>query len=349
MPGGRPGNRNAGIRDVARAAGVSITTVSHALNDKAGVSDATRQRVREVADRLGYRPDPRGRHLASGRTGLVALTLSVPTGVRTPVAEFAHNSAVIEGAAAASTARELALVIVPPGGGVIWQRLPLDGAIVVDPSPGDPAMHELAKARVPVVTIGRIVGDDPGLAWTDLVDNDYVEGTQLVIRHLAERGAGRIGILGAGGGESYARDSLEAYGSWCAEAGQEPWVHLIEDIDWSDIGASVERSVAAALDRPDRPDAIHCLDEVMAQALLRSCAARGVRVPDDLLVTSVSDRGGAEDSTPPLTTLELHPRELGATAADVLADLLAGLPPPAAPVFVETMVVARGSTDRRDL
>src|SRR4249919_791376 len=97
-----PGGRSVGIRDVARAAGVSITTVSHALNDKPGVSEGTRRRVREVADQLGYRPDPRGRHLASGRTGLVALTVSVPTGVRTPVAEFAHNAAVIEGAAGAS-------------------------------------------------------------------------------------------------------------------------------------------------------------------------------------------------------------------------------------------------------
>jgi DNA-binding LacI/PurR family transcriptional regulator len=339
-----PEGRSVGIRDVARAAGVSITTVSHALNDKAGVSDATRRRVREVADHLGYRPDPRGRHLSSGRTGLVALTVSVPTGVRTPVAEFAHNSAVIEGAAAASTRRELALVIVPSGGGVIWQRLPLDGAIVVDPSPGDPAMHELARARVPVVTIGRITEADPGLAWTDYVDNDYVEGTLSVLHHLRARGARRIGVLGAGGQESYAQDSLEAYRTWCVEAGQEPWTHLIENMDWTDVRSTVGREVAAALDRSDRPDAFHCLDEVMALALLRACGHRGVRVPEDLLVSSISDRGRAEDASPSLTTLELHPRELGETAAGVLADLLAGLPPPVAPVFVETTVVPRGST-----
>ena len=342
-----PGGRSVGIRDVARAAGVSITTVSHALNDKPGVSEGTRMRVREVADELGYRPDPRGRHLASGRTGLVALTVSVPTGVRTPVAEFAHNAAVTEGAAGASTRRELALVIVPSGGGVIWQRLPLDGAIVVDPSPGDPAMHELARARVPVVTIGRITEPDPGLAWTDYVDNDFVEGTHAVLAHLRQRGAQRVGVMGAGGRESYAQDSVEAYRAWCMAATQEPWLHLIHDMDWTDIEASIKREVALALDRADLPDAVHCLDEVMALALLRACAERGIRVPDDLLVSSISDRGRAEVASPSLTTLELHPRELGAAAAGVLADLLAGLPPPVAPVFVETTIMARGSTDRR--
>jgi DNA-binding LacI/PurR family transcriptional regulator len=342
-----PGARSVGIRDVARAAGVSITTVSHALNDKSGVSEGTRRRVREVADQLGYRPDPRGRHLASGRTGLVALTVSVPTGVRTPVAEFAHNAAVIEGAAGASTRRELALVIVPSGGGVIWQRLPLDGAIVVDPSPGDPAMHELARARVPVVTIGRITEPDPGLAWTDYVDNDFVEGTHAVLAHLRQRGAQRVGVMGAGGRESYAQDSVEAYRAWCMAATQEPWLHLIEEMDWTDIDGSIRREVALALDRADLPDAVHCLDEVMALAVLQACAERGIRVPDDLLVSSISDRGRAEVASPSLTTLELHPRELGAAAAGVLADLLAGLPPPVAPVFVETTIMARGSTDRR--
>ena len=99
--------RHVGIRDVAQAAGVSITTVSHALNGKGSVSDGTQRRVREVADRLGYRPDPRGRQLASGRTGLIAITVSMPDGVRARVEEFAHNAALIDSATASAIARGL--------------------------------------------------------------------------------------------------------------------------------------------------------------------------------------------------------------------------------------------------
>ena len=93
--------RHVGIRDVARTAGVSITTVSHALNEKGGVSAETRARVRAVAEELGYRPDPRGRQLASGRTGLVALTVSMPDGVHALIEEFAHNANLIDAALAA--------------------------------------------------------------------------------------------------------------------------------------------------------------------------------------------------------------------------------------------------------
>ena len=73
------------------------------------MSEATRRRVREVADQLGYRPDPRVATLRRDAPGLVALTVSVPTGVRTPVAEFAHNAAVIEAPPA-----------LPPGANSPW-------------------------------------------------------------------------------------------------------------------------------------------------------------------------------------------------------------------------------------
>jgi DNA-binding LacI/PurR family transcriptional regulator len=338
--------RHVGIRDVARTAGVSITTVSHALNDKPGVSNATREHVRQVADSMGYRPDPRGRQLASGRTGLIALTVSLPGGVTMPVAEFAHNAAVVDGAIAAATTRELALVIVPSGGGMIWQRLPIDGAIVVDPSPGDPAIDELARTRVPVVTIGRFTDPDVAVAPVHVVDNDYAQGTRSILDHLLESGAGRIGVVSAGGRESYVQDSLAGYRAWCRETEREPWIFEIERIDWNDIELAVAAGVAACLDRDDLPDALHCVDEVVAVSILAECRARGIAVPGDLLVSSISDRGLAERTSPTLTTLELHPRELGAAAADVLADLVRGVMTGPDSVIVESTVIVRESTSR---
>jgi DNA-binding LacI/PurR family transcriptional regulator len=339
-------SRHVGIRDVARAAGVSITTVSHALNDKPGVSDATRRNVRAVAEELGYRPDPRGRQLASGRSGLVALTVSLPGGIRAPVAAYAHNAAIIDGAAVATTGRELALVIVPPGGGVIWQRLPVEGAILVDPSPGDPAIDELARVGVPVVTIGRIT--DPGAAITPacVVDNDYAEGTRSMLEHLADRGAERVGLVRAGGLESYAEDSAAAYERWCANRGQEPWTFRLDGPDWSDLDLAVAEATAELLDAPDVPDAIHCLDEVMAVALLAECRARSISVPAQLMVSSISDRGWADRTIPTLTTLELNPRDLGEAAGGALADLIDGRTVPAGAVIVPATVVARDSTAR---
>lgn len=327
---------------------MSITTVSHALNEKGGVSDETRRRVREVADRLGYRPDPRGRQLASGRTGLIALTVSMPDGVHAPVEELAHNASLIDAATATAIARGLALVIVPAGEASIWGRLPLDGLIVVDPVPDDPAIRELGGS-VPIVTVGKVPG---GGVDTRVVDNDYAAGTAAILDHLVASGARRVGILSLTDGESYELDSLDAYRAWCEGRGVEPWVHGMEELDWTspDTWArleSVTRSVAkACLDRSDVPDAIHCLAEAFALALLAEATERGLDVPGDLMISSLADLGLAARNHPAITTLELFPRELGVVAAELLADLVEGSSPDTAPVVVPTNIVARASTAR---
>ena len=86
------------IRDVAREAGVSVTTVSHALNDKGRLNPETRRRVRDVADALGYRPNPAARSLVSGRTGLIAAMPSLPRELRVEFTEFGFFSELIAAA-----------------------------------------------------------------------------------------------------------------------------------------------------------------------------------------------------------------------------------------------------------
>ena len=335
-----------GIRDVARAAGVSVTTVSHALNDKPGVSHATRVRVKRVATELGYRPDPRGRQLASGRSGLVALTVSAPHGMASPAAEPGHNASVMNGIAAAVGARDLALVIVPSGGDEIWNRLPIDAAIVVDPVPGDSALDEMALAKIPVVTIGRPVPAGTPFEPAIVVDNDYEQGTRSMLDHLADRGAETVGLLAGGVGQSYELDSIDCYRGWSAERGSVPSVEELPVNDSQERSSSAARLVADRLDRPGLPDAFYCLEESIATSLLTQCRARGIRVPDDLLVSSISDRGLAETTSPTLTTLELHPRVLGTSAAKAVADLLSGSSSAPGPLIVPTTVVVRGSTTR---
>lgn len=341
--------RHVGIRDVARAAGVSITTVSHALNQKTGVSEDTRQRVREIADELGYRPDPRGRQLASGRTGLVALTVSMPDGVHAHIEEFAHNANLIDAATTTAIARGLALVIVPAGESTIWERLPLDGAIVVDPVPEDPVVRELQHRPAPIVTVGKLPGE---AAAASIVDNDYEGATAAVLDHMVDAGARRVGIVAPGVGESFETDSLAAYRRWCADRAMQPWIHVAEEVDWSsprpwdELGSVARSSAASCLDRPDLPDALYCLAEAFAQGVLAGCAARGLRVPDDMMVASLSDRGQTVRASPPLTTLDLHPRELGTAAAELLADLVEGMVSDPTPVTVPATLVPRASTAR---
>src|SRR3954464_11869709 len=118
------------IRDVAREAGVSVTTVSHALNGKGRLNPETRERVREVADRLGYRPNPAARSLVSGRTGLIAAIPSLPAGLNIEFSEFAFFSELIAAATGVAVGPDNALGVAPPAAdGVVWGRRPPRGGV----------------------------------------------------------------------------------------------------------------------------------------------------------------------------------------------------------------------------
>jgi DNA-binding LacI/PurR family transcriptional regulator len=149
--------RRVSIKDVAREAGVSVTTVSHALNGKGRLNPTTRRRVQDVAERLGYRPNPAARSLVSGKTGLIAVVTSLPAEVE--MTDFSYYTDVIGAASGAAVSRDYALVVAPAAGSsFVWDRVPLDGVIVVDPIEGDAALPVLRERSIPFVTIAR----DPG-------------------------------------------------------------------------------------------------------------------------------------------------------------------------------------------
>src|SRR5882757_6380611 len=122
----------AGIRDVAAAAGVSITTVSDALNGKGRLPDATRSHVREVAERLGYRPSAAARTLRTGRSGLIGLTVTTYGEEPFTFTEFAYFAEMARAATSAALARGYALVILPASSRHdVWGNVALDGTVVI--------------------------------------------------------------------------------------------------------------------------------------------------------------------------------------------------------------------------
>jgi DNA-binding LacI/PurR family transcriptional regulator len=158
-----------GIKQVAEAAGVSITTVSHALNGKGRLPDATRERVRQVAERLGYRPNATARNLAGGRTGLIGLAVSQTLEGRFAVSDFAYYSQLMSTATATAMDRGYALVLASGTEPSAWRNIGLDGVIVVDPVRADPLVRELRSQRIPIVTTGRMPDSDKGHWWTTTI------------------------------------------------------------------------------------------------------------------------------------------------------------------------------------
>lgn len=333
------------IRDVAREAGVSVTTVSHALNGKGRLNPDTRQRVRDVADRLGYRPNPAARSLVSGRTGLIAAIPSLPRSVPVAFAEFGFFSALISAATAVAIDRDQALVVSPPGADwFVWDRVPLDGVIVIEPAYGEPALPDLRRRGVPFVTISV---DPAGGERDAVVRSDDLEGTGRMLDHLADAGAERVALIGPPALNAFTRDCVEAYRRWCARTGRPV---LLEMVDMQELIEDRVATYAAALDRllsqTPRPDALFVPIELAGATVLQMLQARGLDVPGDILLATTHDTGRGLTTAPPLTTLEWNYPELGRRAAELLLDLIDGAAVAPCEIVVATAVAPRASTAR---
>jgi DNA-binding LacI/PurR family transcriptional regulator len=331
-----------GIKQVAEAAGVSITTVSHALNGKGRLPEATRERVRQVAERLGYRPNATARNLAGGRTGLIGLAVAQTLEGRFAVSDFAYYSQLMSTATAAAMDRGYALVLASGTEPSAWRNIGLDGAIVVDPVRSDALVREFRAQRLPIVTTGRTPESDRG-HW---VDNDHRAGTRAILDHLAARGAQRIALLASPPVTSYAIDASDSYEQWCAEHGQEPLLAVARD-DLTE-GSGFEATVGL-LRRKRPPDAVYATLDRLALGALLAAQAKGLSVPRELLVAGCTDSEAGKWARPSLTALALDPEEIGRAALAMVVGLIEGTEPNPANVLVATRVLPRGSTRRRVL
>ncbi|WP_031174631.1 LacI family DNA-binding transcriptional regulator [Streptomyces albus] len=330
--GGGRLNGRAGIRDVAAAAGVSITTVSDALNGKGRLPDATRSHVREVAERLGYRPSAAARTLRTGKSGLIGLTVTTYGEEPFTFTEYAYFAEMVRAATSTALARGYALVILPaparrgPGGTVValgpdvWSNVALDGTVVVDPSDQDPVVGELVRSGLPVVSDGRPSPSLPVAAW---VDNDHEAAVRGILDHLAENGARRIGLLTGTSTDTYTRVSTTAYLEWCRRVGQEPVYERYPAHDPCAGAVAADRLLA----RPDRPDAVYGLFDPNGTDLLAAARRYGLRVPEDLLLVCCSESASYATTAPPITTLSLKPGRIGTAVVQLPIDVIEGVGP----------------------
>jgi DNA-binding LacI/PurR family transcriptional regulator len=331
-----------GIKEVAAAAGVSVTTVSHALNGKGRLPEETRERVRRIADQLGYRPNATARNLVVGKTGLLGLAVSQQGGAPLAVTDFAYFAQLMMAASTESIANGYALVMAPGDAALNPQAgIAVDGAIIVDPVRDDQLVAQLQRAGIAVVTTGRVPEGDDRSCW---VDNDHIAGTTAMLEHLERRGARRIAVVTSALDISYTHDVERAYQRWCQHRRCDPLLRRAS----TDLTERAGFAVATELlSLPEPPDAIFSTYDRLAFGALLAAEARGVRVPEDLLLATTATESQAPDQVrPSLTTLDLNPEEIGRSAAGLLVELLEDQEPARRHVMVPHRVIARASTRR---
>ena len=326
------------ITEVAAAAGVSITTVSHALNGKGRISEATRKHVNEVARNLGYRPSANARSLGSGRHGLVALKVSLPGESAAAFIEFDYFRRVLNAATSAALQKGVALVTIPGSSGEGQPaHFSADGMIAIDPEPGDQTLAAARQRGMPIVTAGRDQ-ESEGTPW---IDNDHRSGAIAALDHLAAEGAERIALIDLERINSFAIDTTAGYEQWCAERGTEP----IQSKPVADYSENAGREAALELlSAQIPPDAIYAPLDGLGLGALSAARELGMSVPHDLLLAACSDSPPAAASKPGLTSLALNPAEIGSGAVEMLLQMLDDPETPVPNRHVPTELVVRGSS-----
>lgn len=328
-----------GIRDVAAAAGVSITTVSHALSGKRPVSRETRQRVLAAARRLEYRPSSAAVALRGGSSRILALTVTPIQGYGFHFTMMDYYRRFIDAATWAALARDYAVIVVPPADGRVWEHLYPAGAIVVDPRTGDLSVSSLRRRGVPLVTLGRDPSDPDPTCW---VDNDNAAAITTILDHFADQGSQQVALLASPPVTSYSIDCLASYRSWCAMHGQEPIVVVIEHA--SEEAAVVATKRLAA--QPAPPDALLGTVDCFGVGAMQAADQVGVRVPDDMLIATWSEREILRGTTPFITRITDFPEMAGTAAVEMLIGLVEGREPSPAVVLLPTELNIRPSSVR---
>lgn len=311
------------IKDIARAAGVSHSTVSRALRDSPLVNAVTRQRIQAVAIEMGYTPDAQARSLVTGRSravGVVVATIADPfvaevvQGVETTAQQ--HGYSVVLSGSGAEPEREMAAV-------QMLRSKRVDGVIVTASRIGALYLSHVERLGVPVVLINNHNEQSGHYTYTVSVDNH--QGGLLAMDHLLTLGHRRIAYVTGPEDHSSDMERMGAYRRALEERGL-PWEPelVVRGNGWPDGG---RRALEALMGLVEPPTAVFCYNDMTAIGLLRTARERSIRIPESLAVVGFDDIPLAAYVDPPLTTIAQPKFEMGQLAMGMLLNLMqAGTP-----------------------
>jgi LacI family transcriptional regulator len=308
------------IRSLAGSLGLSITTVSRALDGYPDVAQVTRERVRKAADELGYRPNATARRLRKGTGETVAFVMPTEPGrFYEPV--FAEQLAAI-GEHLSEHQHDLVLLAARPGPDetALYRRLVegrrADAFIVVRTRRDDERVRYLQQKGVPFICHGRTESFVP-YAY---IDGDGEAGFRALTARLIARGHRRIALLCAPTSLMFAARRAAGWRAAMTEASLS--TALIAEAPQTEEGGHQLASRFLAM--PEPPTAMICTTDRMAVGAMRAIESAGLKVGRDIAVTGHDNIPASLFTDPPLTTMELPMREVGRRLAEMVLARLGG-------------------------
>jgi DNA-binding LacI/PurR family transcriptional regulator len=306
-----PDGRVVTIKEVARAAGVAISTVSRALNDSGPVHPETREKIVRIATELGFRPNTVAQSMVTHSTGILGLLIpdlrnpyfpALGRGVEDEAAKRGYT--VMLGNSDNDPNREWKFVRT-----LIDKQV--DGIVLVSTAVDVALVQRIADAGIPVSSL-----DPSHAAWGDVVRADQVEAARTATLHLIRLGHRRVAHIAAPSWTRTGRDRMQGYRMAMTEAGLPLASSLIHVGDWLPAsGGLAAREIMAHL---SPPTAIYAANDLMAIGAIVWLTKAGYRVPEDVAVVGHGNIPFSELVAPPLTSVAESEYQIGSTLAAMI-------------------------------
>lgn len=315
-----PHAKRASIKDVARLAQVSHSTVSRALRGSTLINPETALRIRKLAEEAGYRPSAAARSLVTSRTdtiGVVVTSIADPFAAEVVLgiedAANDHNYSVLLANSNAQPDRELKVVRA-------FEERRVDGIIVTSSRVGAVYVELLSQTRVPIV----LLNNQHPSQFIHSVMIDNLSASLHATRYLIQLGHTGVAYIGDRYG---CQSDTERFGGYrsALDLALLPFhpEYVVHGDGRPEGGAAAMESL---LGLPSPPTAVFCYNDMTALGAITAITAAGLRVPADLSVVGFDDLFVARYCAPPLTTVRQPMREMGRLALETLMNLLAGMP-----------------------
>ncbi len=329
------------IRDIAQAAGVSISTVSKALNNQGHISAATRRRIHEAAERLNYSPNSFARGLASKVSDNIGFVID-----RAPGHIFSNPfySVILEGIESELVKHGFNLLIsahastAPDASLPNFVRTGTVGGLIIAGNVAPSLLQRFRENDLPVVVVDNRLEDKS----FDTINSDNFQGAQEMMNYLIALGHAQIGfLLGAN-----RHPNMEArYQAFRQSMRQHQLPIKTEWISRGDVTKDGGyEAMQRLLQRGKLPTAIFASNDVMALGAIKLLHESGLRVPQKISVVGFDDILPAEYSTPPLTTVEVDKIRMGQLAAERLIKIMKGQDRAVCEIIVPTKLIVRESS-----
>ena len=337
--------RRVGIADVAEAAGVSKTAVSFAFNNPARLAEDTATRIRDIAEQLGYRPDPVARMLSQGRTRAIGMLTPQPLSV---VFSNPFFGALCEGVGLAADESGFGLYLISPLHGSLARavgRASVDGFVAIGLSDSHPESEGVRRSGLPIVFVDSVAM--PGDATIEVDDEG---GAQAAAEHLIGLGHRDFTVIamepptpfGRADPDSVIGRRLAGYRTGLARGGIELSSERIVSGPSTVAGGAL--AFRHAWQEGQRPTAVLAMSDAIAIGVLRAAADLGIDVPGELSVVGFDDVDMAAFINPPLTTVHPPVRRKGEEAVRLLLSVIERRTSAPEHRRLETHLIVRAST-----